>query len=587
MSSALKTEHDLSRLKAILQGAEYQDLLALQQRLSDPELFSADIANVIAEAIEIRNQENDDISAALIHSVQNAVRQSVQNDTQAFADALYPVMGPAIRKSISDTMSGMLERFNVALEQSMSAKSLLWRIDAWRTGKPYSEVVLLKTLIYRVEQVFLIHSETSLLLHHLVSQDVVIKDASLVSGMLSAIQDFVKDSFSTSSDENLTRMSLGELTILIERGPSAILACAVRGNVPKSYRTRMKTVLEQTHAKYAKQLEDFDGDLSGLSELEEMLRPCLQRQSQSVKKKTPWLSIALALLIVAGVAYFVYTKMQATKRWEQTVSALNHSPGIIVLQAERDNPAEIMLLRDSLSENPQQLIDQLLPEGERPRIVEQSFISLEDTLRIKRIKEHIGLPDTVTASVSADTLHIKGTAKEAWVQNLNLADLQWLGVSKLNTDDLSVIKPAPPVKVQKKPEPKPDYSELIAKIENKVTKWRITFALNSAETITSQDDLYIELAELLIQLHKYKPNQTIALDFIGYTDKTGSDASNRVISLKRANYVYTRLKAVLEQLEPSIAVDKIVSASILSALDLYSKNQREEGRFVAIRLSHS
>jgi OOP family OmpA-OmpF porin len=75
-------------------------------------------------------------------------------------------MGPAIRKSISETMQQMLENLNQLLEESLSPKSLRWRFDAWRTGRSYSELVLLNTLEFSVEQVFLIHRKTSLLIHH-------------------------------------------------------------------------------------------------------------------------------------------------------------------------------------------------------------------------------------------------------------------------------------------------------------------------------------------------------------------------------------------------------------------------------------
>ena len=75
----------------------------------------------------------------------------------------------------------MLENFNQLLEQSLSPKSLRWRFDAWRTGRSYSELVLLNTLEYEVEQVFLIHQETSLLIQHVYSEFAEKKDPDMVS----------------------------------------------------------------------------------------------------------------------------------------------------------------------------------------------------------------------------------------------------------------------------------------------------------------------------------------------------------------------------------------------------------------------
>ena len=58
----------------------------------------------------------------------------------------------------------------------------------------FAEVVLKHTLVYRVEHVFLIHRHTGLLIAHAASQDATSQDPQLVSSMLSAIQDFVRDS---------------------------------------------------------------------------------------------------------------------------------------------------------------------------------------------------------------------------------------------------------------------------------------------------------------------------------------------------------------------------------------------------------
>ena len=153
-------------------------------------------------------------------------------------------MGPAIRKSITEALRGMLETFNEALEHSLSWRGIQWRVEAFRTGRPFSEVVLMHSLLFRVEQVFLIHRETSLVLNHVVAPAVATQDASLVSGMLAAIQQFVKDSFESQRSNSLDRMDVGELEVWIEEGPGAVLAAVIRGHAPESYRTAMKEALE-------------------------------------------------------------------------------------------------------------------------------------------------------------------------------------------------------------------------------------------------------------------------------------------------------------------------------------------------------
>ena len=91
------------------------------------------------------------------------------------------------------------ESINQTLERRLSFESLKWRIEGWRTGRDFGEIVLTRSLGYRVEQVFLVHRETGLLLQHVARSDEVL-DSDMVSGMLTAIQDFVRDSFGGKGD---------------------------------------------------------------------------------------------------------------------------------------------------------------------------------------------------------------------------------------------------------------------------------------------------------------------------------------------------------------------------------------------------
>ena len=74
-----------------------------------------------------------------------------------------------------------------------------------------------------MEQVFLIHKETGLLLCQVSAPNAAMQDADMVSGMLTAIQDFVGDSFTTQKGEELETLQVGELSVWIEQGPQAIL----------------------------------------------------------------------------------------------------------------------------------------------------------------------------------------------------------------------------------------------------------------------------------------------------------------------------------------------------------------------------
>src|SRR5438045_6625905 len=103
---------------------------------------------------------------ALTPTVELAIRQSVRRDPQPLADAIFPVIGPAIRKAIATAIGGLIESMNQAAELAFSLQAVRWRIEAWRTGRSFGEVVISHRLRYSVEQIFLIQRDSGLLLAH-------------------------------------------------------------------------------------------------------------------------------------------------------------------------------------------------------------------------------------------------------------------------------------------------------------------------------------------------------------------------------------------------------------------------------------
>ena len=208
----------------------------------------------------------------------------MKSDPQSLADAVSPIMGPAIQRYIQQQIQAMVQSLNTTLDQSFSPKGLRWRLEAWKSGKPFAEVVLLHTLVYRIEQVMLIDPDTGLLMQSASShsQD---DDADLVSSLLSAIQDFMRDSFShrSESGSDLQDMKTNELTVWIHHGSAAVLAIAIRGEPPIALRQKLQTVLDKLHVEYRPLLENFRGDTTHL----EIVRPELEEllESEFVDRK--------------------------------------------------------------------------------------------------------------------------------------------------------------------------------------------------------------------------------------------------------------------------------------------------------------
>src|SRR5271155_358188 len=250
------------QLRHLILAPEQEDLARLRERVENPELRTSDLSAVLPEAIAMRGAAGGEeaLGEALRPTVESALRESVRKDPGTLADALFPVMGPAIRRSILQTLRSFFDSFNEAMDHSLSLRGLQWRFEALRTGRSFSEIILLHSLVFRVEQVFLIHKETGLPLAHAVAPAVAMQDASLVSGMLSAIQDFVRDSFHSAKGEILQKINVGEMEVWVEDGPYAILAAVIRGIPPPDYRLRMAGTLGEIHREFAGPMEEFAGD---------------------------------------------------------------------------------------------------------------------------------------------------------------------------------------------------------------------------------------------------------------------------------------------------------------------------------------
>src|SRR3954469_24422324 len=173
----------MAELRTLLLGPAEKQIAEVHERLTDPQRQLEEVTNVLPAAIAVRSKQDSELADALSPTVATALERSVRKDPQPLADALFPVMGPAIRKAISSALSGMIESFNQTLSYSVSVRGLRWRLEALRTGKSFAEVVLMHTLLYRVEQVFLIHKKTGLLLQHVSAVPGAVQDADMVSGM--------------------------------------------------------------------------------------------------------------------------------------------------------------------------------------------------------------------------------------------------------------------------------------------------------------------------------------------------------------------------------------------------------------------
>jgi OOP family OmpA-OmpF porin len=336
---------------------EGEALSRLSSRLADPQLRAEDVSEVLPQAVSLRAARGPELRAAVRPVVEESIRTSILKDPSILADALFPVIGAAVRKAVAAALQSTIQTLNQIVEQSLSWRSLGWRWESITTGKSFGEIVLARSLLYRVEQVFLIHRETGLLLQQCSAESIVIRDADLVSGMLTAIQDFVRDSFGAQPTDQLETLRVGDFDVWIQYGPHAILAAVIRGTPPRQLKTVFETVLEHICFKKSSELENFHGDASAFLSCQEDLRACFVGQAPEGRHRLSPLWWLAAAILLEGIAYWIFTGVREHRRWDSYLARLHSQPGIVVTRVEKHGSSyTVSGLRDPLAVDPSTLI---------------------------------------------------------------------------------------------------------------------------------------------------------------------------------------------------------------------------------------
>jgi OOP family OmpA-OmpF porin len=406
--------------------------------------------------------------------------------------------------------------------------------------------VLKHTLVYQVEHVFLIHRHTGLLISHVAAENAAGQDPQLVSSMLIAIQDFVRDSFSGAEQQGLDTVRLGELWLWSEPGPFATLVAVIRGNPPEGLHEQLRTVLSRIHEDRPHALENFDGDSSSFSDFEAHLSECAalaQRAPRTAERGFPWFVAAfgLVLLALAGVgglrwwqnhqAWEREQQLQQTQQrlWEGYVVQLRAQPGIVITEeGRRDGKFLVAGLRDPLAVDPLSVLRQA---GIDPAGVDshwELYQGLEPAFVLKRLQASLDPPPSVTFVIEDDRIVAQGSAASTWIERARTAARMLpAGGPSL---DLSLVH---------------DINEgAIGKLSGAIQSHEIHFNFNESLPSAGQDANLDELAKELNDLASLASSLrvTARVMLTGHSDDAGNGTFNMSLSLARAEAVRALLK---------------------------------------------
>ncbi|MGD1994586.1 MAG: SH3 domain-containing protein [Anaerolineae bacterium] len=283
-----RADPSLEDLREILFGRYRQRMAELEAELDD---------------LERRVSDEDALIGLVAPILGDAIRRRIRDARDEMIEALYPIIGQTVVRAVSEAMRDLARTVDARTRASFSPPILWRRLKARLSGVSSAEMALRESLPFAVAEVFLIHRETGLLLHHVSHGPDASSDRDLISGMLTAIRDFAQDAFGRGEEGQLDEVQYGEWRILIEAARHAYLAVVVDGIEPPGFRAEMRQRIIEVEHTYEKILRHYEGDSAPLAPVEGSLRSLIAaaepRALSPVQKRVLAGAFGLAVVCLA------------------------------------------------------------------------------------------------------------------------------------------------------------------------------------------------------------------------------------------------------------------------------------------------
>ncbi|MCB0034888.1 MAG: hypothetical protein KDE51_12735, partial [Anaerolineales bacterium] len=256
------------------------DILRHQSR-ADSEGLVARLSPVLSDLMgrKIRDSR-DEMAEALGPVMGEAIRVQIRDSRQDMIEALYPVIGSTVQRAVAEAFNEFRRNLDRRIRQGT------WRnvYARWRGIDP-AELAMRDALPFEIQQVFLIQQWSGLLLAHVHREDGAdYTDSDLIGGMLTAIRDFVQDSFGKQDDdgEGLSEIQYAKRRIIIQTGRTAYLAVVLSGVEPEGFHARIRDLVSELHVSFEPSLKSYNGDPTTLPHLEPHMSRLLQDSHTAV-----------------------------------------------------------------------------------------------------------------------------------------------------------------------------------------------------------------------------------------------------------------------------------------------------------------
>ena len=301
--------HDLETLRRILSGQTQQRLDELSQSLADMQQL---IAN------------KDALAAFIAPTLETALREQIQQNRAEMVELFSPIIGQVVLRAVTEAIQDLARSVDARVRTTITPLVALRRARGLATGVSDGEMALREALPFEVSEVFLIHRTTGLLLRHISMHEESPPDRDLVSGMFTAVRDFVADAFGREQTSELEMIEYGERRILIEAAEHVYLAVVVLGVEPPGYRSVMRDLIFMIEQRYRFLLRNYQGDASPFAEVDVSISSLRGEREIETSPKSPVLTRRQKLIAALIASSLLLCLVVACWSSIWTVSSIRH-----------------------------------------------------------------------------------------------------------------------------------------------------------------------------------------------------------------------------------------------------------------------
>mgnify|MGYP000058180745 CR=1 FL=1 len=238
---------------------------------SDSEGLIERLTPVFGDLVGRRVRESpDEMAEALGPVMGEAIRVQIRDSREEMVEALSPVVMQSVQTAVSDFFREFQRQVDAQLRVTLGSNGFLRSVWARLRGVSPAELAVRDALPFTIREIFIIQQGSGLLLGqaHISGEDIT--DSDLISGMLTAVRDFVHDSFTPTGDsgDELNEIQYGQMRILIQSGRAAYVAVVIDGVEPPGFRAHLRALVNDLNVRYGPQLRAYIGDSDQLPQLE-------------------------------------------------------------------------------------------------------------------------------------------------------------------------------------------------------------------------------------------------------------------------------------------------------------------------------